>query len=177
VWAFLFLAGCAASVSRVATKPATTALERGSRVLVVVTGNPAVSLTKEEGEFFGNAIVSRLSSTGAFAGVYLRNGSQAGDRPDYVLKCEATRVHRVGRGMRVASGLLAGGSDPAMVEASVTILPGSGQPVMIAGAVISGKSSEGGTLFMLYGMFSGTTEQAFEKTAEGIASFVSEQVR
>jgi hypothetical protein len=64
-----------------------------------------------------------------------------------------------------------------MVEVNVTILAGSGQRVMIAGALISGKSSWGWSLFAGYGMFAGTTEQAFQKVAEGIATFASEQVR
>ena len=177
MWMLLILAGCGASVSRVAIKPSTKGLERGSRVSITVTGIPAVALTEEEREFLGKEIVSRLAETGKFSDVHLRNNISEGDHPDYVVRCELSRLFRVSRGRRVASGLLAGGSDPAMAEVNVTILAGSAQRVMIAGALISGKSSWGWSLFSGYGMFTGTTEEAFQKVAEGIATFASEQVR
>lgn len=154
----LFSFGCAATSQQAVLMAPTFEIGTGQQIYVLVDRSGSRNI--DEMEALAREVVQQLDASGAFDLVDARTPDD--DREGLLVTCKILKIRRVKREDRVMMGALAG---VASVEVQVTVTDTQSQEVL-GESTVTGKSS-GGTVF------AGTTEQAIEKAAEGIADFVT----
>lgn len=161
MWALTvcLLTACA-SPSQLVLRPSALRLGPQTRAIVIVTTDFQIPMDPPLTHVLAEEVVARLKASKRFVAVSGQHASpEAGD---LLVRCEVIFVSPVKTAKRLLYGQLIG--PPRELTVNVTLLK-SGALGQMAGGVVSGRSSSGGT-----------TNQGIEQTAEAVADLVLSQV-